>query len=109
MSEERLELTVDELKNRLDHGDEPCILDVRERNEYEICRLENSILIPLSELASRFHELNTDREIVVYCRSGARSARAVQFLQSKGYTKAKNLTGGILAWANRIDPTMPTY
>ncbi len=103
------EITVEELKARLDTGDAPFILDVREQREYDFCRLDGTTLIPLGELQARFTELDTDRETVVHCRSGARSAQAVRFLRSQGFTNVKNLAGGILAWADRIDPTVPKY
>src|SRR5215467_11323490 len=102
------EISVEELKRRLDAKDDLFILDVREPHEYQICNL-NGYLIPLNDLPKRVHELDQTKELVVHCRSGARSARAVQFLQQAGFTKAKNLKGGILAWADRIDPRVPKY
>ena len=104
------EITVEELKRRLDAQDDVFILDVREPHEYKICNL-NGHLIPLNELPKRVQELDPakNKDMVVHCRSGARSARAVQFLQQAGFTKAKNLKGGILAWADKIDPKVPKY
>ena len=102
------EISVEELKQRLDAKEDLFILDVREPHEYDICNL-NGTLIPLNDLPRRVHELDPGKEMVVHCRSGARSARAVGFLQQAGFTKAKNLAGGILAWADRIDPKVPKY
>jgi sulfur-carrier protein adenylyltransferase/sulfurtransferase len=102
------EISVEELKQRLDAKEDLFILDVREPHEYQICNL-NGHLIPLNDLPRRVHELDPSKEMVVHCRSGARSARAVGFLQQAGFAKAKNLAGGILAWADRIDPKVPKY
>jgi adenylyltransferase/sulfurtransferase len=103
------ETTVDELKARLDRGERVFILDVRNPEEFQICRIPGSSLLPLPELARRFGELDREREMVVHCKSGVRSRRAIAFLRQQGFTKLSNLQGGILAWADRIDPTMPKY
>jgi adenylyltransferase/sulfurtransferase len=103
------ETTVDELKRRLDRQEPVFILDVRNPEEYQICRIPGSTLIPLPQLPQRLSELQSDREIVVHCKSGMRSLKAQQFLRERGFQKVKNLKGGILAWADRIDPTMPKY
>jgi adenylyltransferase/sulfurtransferase len=102
------EMTVKELKQRLDAGEKIVVLDVREPHEHRICNL-GGVLIPLGELPARMHELDANSEIVVHCRSGSRSARAVEFLQASGFEKVWNLKGGIRAWAHEIDPEMPTY
>jgi adenylyltransferase/sulfurtransferase len=102
------EITVQELKQKLDAQEDLFILDVREAHEYKICNI-NGHLIPLGELPKRVKELDPAKDMVVHCRSGARSARAVQFLQQSGFTKVKNLKGGILAWADQIDPKVPKY
>jgi adenylyltransferase/sulfurtransferase len=102
------EMQVEELKDRLERGDDLFILDVREPHEYDICNL-GGYLIPVGEIPSRVHELDTSREIVAHCRSGMRSAKAVNFLRQAGFKKVHNLAGGILAWADRVDPTMPKY
>jgi adenylyltransferase/sulfurtransferase len=102
------EIQVEELKRALDAGEDVFVLDVREPHEYQICNLRG-LLIPLGELPARVHELDSARDIVVHCRSGARSAKAVEFLRGAGFTKVRNLAGGVLAWADRIDPTMPKY
>jgi molybdopterin/thiamine biosynthesis adenylyltransferase/rhodanese-related sulfurtransferase len=102
------EMTPTELKARLDRGDDLFILDVREPHEYQICHL-NGHLIPLGELTRRVNELDSSREIVAYCRSGKRSADAVQFLKQAGFRKIWNLKGGILAWSDEVDPSVPKY
>jgi len=102
------EIQVEELKSRLDSGEDVFVLDVREPHEYQICNI-NGYLIPLGDLPKRVHELDSSREIVAHCRSGARSAKAVDFLRQAGFKKVHNLAGGILAWADRVDPKMPKY
>ncbi len=102
------EITPVELKQRLDRKEEVFILDVREPHEYQICHI-NGRLIPLGELPARVHELNSADEIVVHCRSGVRSAKAVDFLRQAGFRKVKNLKGGILAWSDQVDPSVPKY
>lgn len=103
------DLTVDDLKRRLDAGEALFILDVRNPEEYQICRLHGSTLLPLPELGRRFQELDRNREIVVHCKSGMRSLKAQQFLRQQGFNRVRNLKGGILAWAERIEPSMPRY
>jgi adenylyltransferase/sulfurtransferase len=102
------EISVEELKRRLDAKEDVFILDVREPHEYQICNL-NGHLIPLNDLAKRVNELDPDKEVVVHCKMGGRSAMAVEFLHKSGFTKAKNLTGGIIAWSDKIDPKVPKY
>jgi len=102
------EIEPQELKRRLDGGEDIFILDVREPHEYQICNLKGH-LIPLGELPKRVHELDSGKEIVVHCKMGGRSAKAVEFLQQAGFKRATNLTGGILAWAEKVDPSMPKY
>ena len=102
------EITATDLKKRLDRGDKLFILDVREPHEYQICNL-NGKLIPLGELPRRVNELDSSVEMVVHCRSGKRSADAIHFLQTAGFKKLWNLKGGVLAWADEVDPRMPKY
>jgi sulfur-carrier protein adenylyltransferase/sulfurtransferase len=102
------EITPRELKNRLDRGDNLFILDVREPHEFQICNLKGH-LIPLGELPRRVHELDSSQEIVAHCRSGKRSAEAVDFLRKAGFRKILNLKGGILAWSDEVDPSVPKY
>jgi adenylyltransferase/sulfurtransferase len=109
MADTQSEETVEHLKQRLDRGEALFILDVRNPEEFQICRIPGSTLIPLPQLAQRLGELDRGREIVVHCKSGMRSAKAVQLLQGHGFTQARNLKGGILAWADRVDRGMPKY
>ncbi len=102
-------MTVDELKARIDRGDRPFLLDVREPFEHDLVRLEDDLLIPMGELAARQHELDPGREIVVYCHHGNRSGRATAFLRRQGFHRARNLRGGIEEWAAKIDPSLPRY
>ncbi len=102
-------ITVEELKARLDRGENVFILDVRNPPEVAICRLPGSTVIPLPTLAERVGELDREREMVVHCKSGMRSQKAIQFLRDQGFRKLKNLEGGILAWADRVDRSMPKY
>ena len=103
------EVTAKELKEELDQGQDPYILDVRNPVEYEISRIEGSHLIPLDQLLNRLNELDSARDIVAHCRTGARSAKAIEMLQEAGFRKLRNLKGGVLAWADEVDPTMAKY
>jgi len=102
------EITARELKERLDRGEDVFILDVREPHEYQICNLKGH-LIPLGELPKRMHELDSAREIVAHCKSGKRSAQAVDFLRQAGFRKIYNLRGGILSWSTEVDASVPRY
>ena len=102
------EITARELKARLDRGDDLYVLDVREPHEYQICNIKGHLL-PLGELPRRVHELDSSREIVAHCRSGKRSAEAVDFLRKAGFRKIHNLKGGILAWSDEVDPSVAKY
>jgi len=102
------EITPKELQARMDRGDNLFILDVREPHEYQICNLKGK-LIPLGELPRRVAELDSSQEMVVHCRSGKRSADAIHFLQTAGFKKLWNLKGGVLAWSDEVDPSMPKY
>jgi molybdopterin/thiamine biosynthesis adenylyltransferase/rhodanese-related sulfurtransferase/molybdopterin converting factor small subunit len=103
------EITPVDLKKKMDAGEQPFILDVREPNEYQINRIEGSTLIPLGELPRRYQELPRDREIITQCKMGGRSAKAQDFLKSVGFTNVKNLRGGILEWIDKVDPSQPKY
>ncbi len=102
------DMTPEDLKRRLDAGDDLFVLDVREPSEYQICNLGGH-LIPLNDLPKRLSELDPSREIVVHCKMGGRSAKAVDLLRQSGFQKVHNLAGGIQAWAERVDPKMPKY
>ncbi len=102
-------MTVQELKTKIDSKEPFVLIDVREPFEYDISRIPGSKLIPLGELASRMSELDSADEIVLQCKSGARSGRALKLLREAGFSKAVNLEGGIEAWADQIDPSVPKY
>ena len=103
------EISAVDLKKRLDRGDVLTIVDVREPNEYQINRINGSVLIPLGDIPKRYVELDPNDEFVMQCKVGARSAKAADFLRSKGYKKVSNLTGGILEWIDKVDPSQPKY
>ncbi len=103
------DVTVEELRIRLDGNDSFLLLDVREQREFEICRIPGSVLIPLGDLPARLSELDGHDDMIVHCKSGVRSGKAVALLRDAGYTQARNLQGGILAWIDRVDPTLPKY
>ncbi len=104
------EITATELKQRLDHGDDIQIIDVREPHEYEIALIPGSRLIPLGQVLDRVSEIDAGRETVVHCKMGGRSAKAIETLQRAGFTgRLTNLQGGITAWSNEVDPSVPKY
>ena len=102
------EITVQELKKRLDNGENLSVLDVREPHEYEVANI-GARLIPLNELPERLAELDRDVPLAVHCKTGGRSARAVKLLQETGFQNAFNVGGGITAWSEEIDPSVPKY
>lgn len=106
---EGLDTTVKDLKTRIDGKDEVLVLDVREPQEFQICRIPGSTLIPLNDLPQRLAELEGYKDMVVHCKSGVRSAKAVKLLHEAGFSNARNLRGGILAWIDEIDPSLPKY
>jgi adenylyltransferase/sulfurtransferase len=108
-SDAHADISVQELKARFDRGETPQIIDVREAFEFEICRLPGAVLIPLAQLPARLSEINREREVILQCKVGARSARAASFLRGQGFANARNLTGGILAWIDQVDPALPKY
>ena len=104
------EITPTELKQRLDNGEDIQIVDVREDNEVAIGRIPGSIHIPVGQVLGRMNEIDPDRETVVHCKMGGRSARAIDALQRSGFQgKLKNLKGGILRWSDEVDPSVPKY
>lgn len=104
------EITVQELKQRLEAGEEFCLVDCREPHEYEVARIEGSQLIPLSVFAKRaLQELKPEQAIVIHCHHGGRSLKACQFLMAQGYQNVTNVVGGIDQWSLEIDPTVPRY
>jgi len=103
------EIDVVDVKRKMDQGEPFLLLDVREPHEYLICSIPTSKLIPLGDLPKRVNELDTATEIVAHCKSGVRSAKAVEFLKQAGFKKVKNMKGGILAWSDKVDPKVPKY
>ena len=98
-----------EVKAKIDRGDRFVLIDVREPHEYQICNIPQAKLIPLGDLPKRVNELNSADEIVAHCKSGMRSAKAVDFLKQAGFKKVRNMKGGILAWSDKVDPSVPKY
>lgn len=98
-----------EVKAKIDRGDPFMLIDVREPHEYQICRIPTAKLIPLGDLPKRVNELDSAVEIVTHCKSGVRSAKACDFLRQAGFRKVKNMAGGILAWSDKVDPSVPKY
>ena len=98
-----------EVKAKIDRGDRFVLIDVREPHEHQICNIPYAKLIPLGDLPKRVNELNSADEIVAHCKSGMRSAKAVDFLKQAGFRKVRNMKGGILAWSDKVDPTVPKY
>jgi molybdopterin/thiamine biosynthesis adenylyltransferase/rhodanese-related sulfurtransferase len=107
--EDRFEINPQQLAERIKSGEKIKLIDVREPHELQISQLEGAQLIPLGEVAARLSELDTADEIVVFCRTGGRSARAVELMLSAGFRKVKNLRGGINEWAKEVDSTLPIY
>lgn len=105
------DITPAEVKARLDAGDALTIIDVRNAWELDITRLDNAVHIPLDQLPTRIAEIPKDVEVVLMCRSGGRSQRALDFLVANGYDAAKllNMTGGIMRWGKDVDPSKPDF
>ena len=106
---EEFQITVADLKKKIDNNGQVVLVDVREPLEWEIARLEKAVLMPVAQVPNRVNELSTADDIVVYCKTGVRSARITNFLRELGFRKVKNLVGGIDAWAEFIEPEMPRY
>ena len=109
MSTKENEITVHELKQRLDTGEPLSLIDVREKHEFQVCRIEGCRLIPLREIPNRIRDLDPKREYVIYCHTGNRSALATDYLRRMGFGNVKNLKGGIDEWARVVDSTMTRY
>jgi molybdopterin/thiamine biosynthesis adenylyltransferase/rhodanese-related sulfurtransferase/molybdopterin converting factor small subunit len=103
------EISVTELKQKMDRGDQFVLIDVREPHEYRICSIPGSTLIPLGEVPRRLNELDPQADIVIHCKSGMRSAKACGILKQAGFAQVRNVVGGILAWSDQVDPTVPKY
>lgn len=104
------QITAIELKQRLDAGDDIQLIDVRQPDEYEFAKIPGARLIPLGEVLQRVSEIDPNRETVVHCKMGGRSAKAIEALQQAGFAgKLVNMAGGITAWSNDVDPSVPKY
>ena len=104
------EITATELKAQLDAGADIQLIDVRQPDEIAFAKIEGSKLIPLGEIMGRMNEVDPARDTVIYCKMGGRSGRAIEVLQHSGFTGSlKNLVGGITAWSNDVDPSVPKY
>jgi adenylyltransferase/sulfurtransferase len=98
-----------EVKQKIDRGDKFVLIDVREPHEYQICKIPTSKLIPLGDLPKRLNELDKNAEIVAHCKSGVRSGKATNLLRENGFKNVRNMKGGILAWSDKVDPSVPKY
>jgi adenylyltransferase/sulfurtransferase len=103
------DVSVEWVDRIMKEGQDFCFLDVRRPDEYALCHIKGTKLVPMNELPQRLGEIPKDKLVVVHCHHGGRSKRAVAFLESQGYTQAKNLAGGIDRWSEAIDPTVPRY
>ncbi len=103
------ELTVRELKDRRDRGEQPLVLDVREAWELQLASIPGVLHVPMNEVPARLGELSRDTEIIVMCHAGGRSMRVAQFLLGQGFANVANLEGGISAWSREVDATVPVY
>ena len=103
------EIEVTEVKAKLDRGDDFVLIDVREPHEYQICNIPAAKLIPLGEVGKRLGELDPEADIVIHCKSGMRSARACGILKAAGFKHVRNMKGGILAWSDQVDRSVPKY
>lgn len=104
------EITASELKARIDAGEDIQLIDVRQPDEYAFAKIDGAKLIPLGEIMARMDEIDPARETVVHCKMGGRSARAIEALERSGFTgKLSNLVGGITAWSNDVDASVPKY
>jgi rhodanese-related sulfurtransferase len=103
------EMTPREFAARAETSPAPVLLDVREAWELAIARVDEAVHIPMGEIPARIGELEQERDIVVLCHSGGRSGQVARYLEQQGYTRVWNLAGGILAWADQLDPSLPRY
>jgi adenylyltransferase/sulfurtransferase len=104
------ETTATELKQKLDNGENVQLIDVRQPDEYAFAKIEGAKLIPLGDVMRRMDEIDESRETVIHCKAGGRSAKAIEFLQKAGFKgKLSNLKGGITAWSNEVDSSVPKY
>ena len=103
------EIPVEELKARRDRGENPLVIDVREGWELQLASIPDVVHVPMNEVPARLSELSRDAETIVMCHAGARSLRVAHFLANQGFTNVANLAGGIAAWSEQVDATVPQY
>ncbi len=104
------ETTAAELKQKLDNGENIQLIDVRQPDEYEFAKIKGAKLIPLGDILKRIDEIDESKETVIHCKAGGRSAKAIEFLEKAGFKgKLSNLKGGITAWSNEVDSSVPKY
>ena len=103
------EISVDELKARRDSGENPLVIDVREAWELQLAQIPGVVHVPMNEVPARLTEFSKDAETIVMCHAGSRSMRVAQFLVKQGFTNVANLAGGISAWSESVDATVPRY
>ena len=103
------EITVKELKNKFDNNEDFLLLDVRNIQEVLFSKINGSIHIPMNEIMDRINELDSNKEIIIQCKSGKRSARVCEYLMTQNFKNVKNLTGGIIAWSDEIDNSIQVY
>ncbi len=103
------ELSVQELKAKMDRNEDFQLIDVREVSEHEYCSITGAQLIPMGEILARINEVDKTKEVIIHCKSGGRSGAIVNALMARGFSNVINLRGGILAWSQEIDPSIPTY
>jgi len=104
------ETTASELKQKLDNGESIQLIDVRQPDEYDFAKIKGAKLIPLGDIMRRMDEIDESKETIIHCKAGGRSAKAIEFLQKAGFKgKLSNLKGGITAWSNEVDSSVPKY
>ena len=103
------EISAPELKARRDRGESPLVIDVREDWELQLASIPGVVHVPMSQIPARLSEFSRDAETIVMCHAGGRSMRVAHFLANQGFTKVANLTGGIAAWSEEVDATVPHY
>ena len=103
------EISVQELKSRRDRGDDPLVIDVREAWELQLARIPNVVHVPMNQVPARLAEFVREAETIVMCHAGGRSMRVAQYLSAQGFTNVANLSGGIAAWSESVDATVPQY
>ena len=103
------EITVTELKNKFDNNEDFMLLDVRNIQEVLYSKIEKSIHIPMNEIQERINELDSNKEIIIQCKSGKRSARVCEYLMTQNFNNVRNLSGGIIAWAEEVDNSIQVY